>query len=222
MKKSASTRRSTLLGVLVGLAASTVTVGCAESPSPDAATSATAATAATSEAGAGGASPQQAFFDHMASLCGQEFPGRAVIAPESDPTFRPAFLGMRIERCEESEIRIPFLVDGDESRTWILTLDGDDLVFTHEHMLEGDTLSSNSGWGGRAVAGSGTALFQHFPDHRWDPEQVPESRRSHWRMRLDPDHGQFVYYLDRGIEPAYRLVFHLGQDPALQASPSGL
>lgn len=34
-------------------------------------------------------------------------------------------------------------------------------------------------------------------------------------MRLDPDHGQFVYYLDRGIVPAYRLVFHMGQDRSL-------
>lgn len=160
-------------------------------------------------------SPQQAFFDQMAARCGDEYPGRAVIAPESDPTFRPAFLGMRIESCTETQIRIPFLVDGDESRTWVLTLEDGDLVFTHEHMLEGDTLSSNSGWGGRAEAGTGTALFQHFPDHRWDPERVPQENRSHWRMRLDPDHGQFVYYLDRGIVPAYRLVFHMGQDRLL-------
>jgi hypothetical protein len=202
------------LAAALGLAAAAATAACTPAPSPD-------TDGATAAGHLSGISPQQAFFDHMASLCGQEFPGRAVIAPESDPTFRPAFLGMRIEQCGPSEIRIPFLVDGDGSRTWILTLDDGDLVFTHEHMLEGDTLSSNSGWGGRAVAGSGTASFQHFPDHRWDPEQVPEARRSHWRMRLDPEHGQFVYYLDRGAEPAYRLVFHLGQDPALQASPSG-
>jgi hypothetical protein len=165
------------------------------------------------------ANPQRAFFDHIAARCGDEYPGRAVIAPETDDTFRPAFLGMRIETCTENQIRIPFIVDDDDSRTWVLTLDGGDLVFTHEHMLEGDTLSANSGWGGRAVAGSGTELFQHFPDHRWDPEHVPEENRSHWRMRLDPDHGQFVYYLDRGTTPAYRLVFHTGQDRLLSSEP---
>jgi hypothetical protein len=159
--------------------------------------------------------PQRAFFDRIAERCGDEYPGRAIIAPESDNTFRPAFLGMRIDSCRGDEIRIAFVVDGDESRTWVLTMDGGDLVFTHEHMLEGDTLSSNSGWGGRAQAGTGTASFQHFPDHRWEPGQTPIENRSHWRMRLDPAHGQFVYYLDRGVRPAYRLVFHLGQDPEL-------
>jgi len=165
----------------------------------------------------GASNPQRAFFDALAERCGDEYPGRAVIAPESDPTFRPAFLGMVIASCTENQIRIPFLVDGDDTRTWVLTLDDDGLLFTHEHMLEGDTLSSNSGWGGRAEWGTGTAAFQHFPDHRWDPARVPEENRSHWRMRLDPEHGQFVYYLDRGVVPDYRLVFHMGQDPALLA-----
>jgi hypothetical protein len=177
-----------------------------------------AACAAEVPASAGGTeTPQHAFFNALAERCGDEYPGRAIIAPESDDTFRPAFLGMKIATCTGDQIRIPFLVDGDESRTWILTLDDEGLLFTHEHMLEGDTLSSNSGWGGRAAWGTGTALFQHFPDHRWDAAQVPEERRSHWRMRLDAEHGQFVYYLDRGVSPAYRLVFHMGQDPALAA-----
>lgn len=169
--------------------------------------------AAPLQPGSGG--PQRAFFDSLAARCGDEFPGRAITAPASDDTFRPAFLGMRIDSCTADQIRIAFLVDGDESRTWVLTMEGGDLVFTHEHMLEGDMLSSNSGWGGRAVAGSGTATFQHFPDHRWTPGQTAAENRSHWRMRLDTDRGQFVYYLDRGIRPAYRLVFHMGQDREL-------
>jgi hypothetical protein len=162
-----------------------------------------------------GESPQAAFLAQLAERCGERYAGRAILAPETDDTFRPAFLGMHIASCTPGEIRITFLVDDDDSRTWVLALEGGDLVFTHEHLLEGDTLSSNSGWGGRAVAGAGSATFQHFPDHRWDPSQVPEESRSHWRLRIDEEHGQFVYYLDRGVRPAYRLVFHLGQDPAL-------
>jgi len=164
---------------------------------------------------AGGASPQAAFLAQLAERCGERYAGRAILAPETDDTFRPAFLGMHIASCTPEEVRVTFLVDDDASRTWVLRLDRGDLVFTHEHLLEGDTLSSNSGWGGRAAAGSGSASFQHFPDHRWDPSQVPEESRSHWRLRIDEEHGQFVYYLDRGVRPAYRLVFHLGQDPAL-------
>lgn len=178
--------------------------------------SAVAGCATAKRTGQPGGSPQRSFFQQMAERCGDRYSGRAIIAPKEDNTFRPAFLEMRIDSCTPERIRIAFLVDQDKSRTWILSMDGGDLVFTHEHMLPGDTLSSRSGWGGRAVAGSGTDLFQHFPDHRWARDSVPAKNRPHWRLRLDPERGQFVYYLDRGIVPLYRLVFHMGQDLELQ------
>jgi len=155
-------------------------------------------------------SARNAFFDALAERCGDEYPGRAIIAPASDDVFHPAYLGMRIDECTDDALRIAFLVDGDESRTWVIERSEEGLLFTHEHQREDGTLYENSGWGGWAND-QGTALFQHFPDHRWDADRMPEDRRSHWRLRLDPDNGQFVYYLDRGVVPAYRLVFHMGQ-----------
>lgn len=155
-------------------------------------------------------SARNAFFDALAERCGDEFPGRAILAPDSDDVFHPAYLGMRIDACSDNELRIAFLVDGDASRTWVIERSDEGLLFTHEHQREDGTLYDNSGWGGWAPD-TGTELFQHFPDHRWDSERVPESRRSVWRLRLDPENGQFVYYLDRGVVPAYRLVFHMGQ-----------
>lgn len=162
-----------------------------------------------------GLAAQRAFFQHLADRCGDEYPGRAIIAPPEDDVFHPAYLRMRIDSCTDQEIRIVFPVDDDETRTWVLALEEEGLLFTHEHMQEDGTLTDNSGWGGWATD-EGTEWFQHFPDHRWTPEVAPEERRSHWRLRLDPQHGQFVYYLDRGVTPAYRLVFFMGQDPALQ------
>lgn len=165
--------------------------------------------------GAAGVDARSAFFQQMAARCGDEYPGRAIIAPPDDDVFHPAYLAMRIASCTDDEIRVVFPVDDDDSRTWVLNLSDEGLLFTHEHMQADGTLTDNSGWGGWATD-DGTEYFQHFPDHRWDPEVVPEERRSHWRLRLDPEHGQFVYYLDRGVTPAYRLVFFMGQDPALR------
>jgi hypothetical protein len=155
---------------------------------------------------------RSAFFENLRERCGDEYPGRAIIAPETDDVFHPAYLGMHIVDCSDNEIRITFFVDDDDSRTWILERSDEGLLFTHEHRQADGTLYEISGWGGWAND-RGTELFQHFPDHRWDPEVVPEERRSHWRLRLDPENGQFVYYLDRGVTPAYRLVFHMGQSP---------
>jgi hypothetical protein len=137
-----------------------------------------------------------------------------------DDAFLPAVLGMRIESCTEGEIRVVFLVDGDESRTWVIERRDEGLLFTHEHRREDGTLYENSGWGGWATD-YGTELFQHFPDHRWTPERGTESARSAWRLRMDPENGQFVYYLDRGLTPAYRLVFHMGQSRRVMEAAGG-
>jgi hypothetical protein len=155
---------------------------------------------------------RNAFFGNLRERCGDEYPGRAIMAPETDDVFHPAYLGMHIVDCSDDEISITFFVDDDDSRTWILERSDEGLLFTHEHRQADGSLYEISGWGGWAND-RGTELFQHFPDHRWDPEVVPEERRSHWRLRLDPENGQFVYYLDRGVTPAYRLVFHMGQSP---------
>jgi hypothetical protein len=167
------------------------------------------------DVGLDGRAAQDAFFEELASRCGDEYPGRAIIAPESDDTFHPAYLGMHIAECDDREIRIVFPVDEDRSRTWVIERSDEGLLFTHEHAREDGTLYENSGWGGWATD-RGTALFQHFPDHRWTPDRGPEEERSVWRLRIDPVNGQFVYYLDRGLRPAYRLVFHMGQSQLVE------
>jgi len=176
--------------------------------------------AGTPPAALEGRQAQDAFFEAFADRCGDEYPGRAILAPASDDTFHPAYLGMRIESCTDREIRVAFLVDGDDSRTWVIERSDEGLLFTHEHRREDGTLYENSGWGGWATD-FGTEHFQHFPDHRWTPDRGPESARSSWRLRMDPENGQFVYYLDRGLVPAYRLVFHTGQSQRVLEAAGG-
>lgn len=160
------------------------------------------------------AEAQRAFFENMRAMCGQTFGGRTVFAEEGDTTFEPARLYFVVEECDGDELRMPFVVGGDASRTWVLTLDDDGLTFHHEHLRDDGTEYETSGFGGRA-SDDGTALFQHFPDF-WATEATPAAERRVWRLRIDPEHDLFVYYLDRGGRLAYRLVFHLGPpSPAL-------
>ena len=159
-----------------------------------------------------GEEAQDAFFESLRERCGDRYPGRAIIAPDDDDTFYPADLGMELVECDDTEVRITFWVDDDDSTSWLIQRRNEGLRFIHEQVDEDGELTDRSGWGGEATD-NGTELFQHFPDHRWDPDEVPEDERSVWRLRLDPENAQFVYYLDRGLEPAYRLVFHMGQSP---------
>ncbi len=151
---------------------------------------------------------QRAFFENMREMCGQTFGGRTIYAEEGDRTFEPARLYFTVEECGEDELRIPFIVGGDDSRTWILRMREEGLTFFHEHVREDGTEYETSGFGGHATR-DGTATFQSFPDF-WETEETPAAERRVWRLRIDREHDLFVYYLDRGGRPAYRLAFHLG------------
>ncbi len=68
-------------------------------------------------AGEAGVEAERAFFENMAALCNNTYGGRTILAPVQDDTFEPARLYFIMESCEPNEIRMPFVVDGDASRT---------------------------------------------------------------------------------------------------------
>jgi hypothetical protein len=136
---------------------------------------------------------QRAFFENLRAFCGQTFGGRTIFAEPDDRTFEPARLYMVVAECGEDEIRVPFIVDGDASRTWVFQLRDGRLSFFHRHVRPDGREHDVSGFGGHASQ-DGTATFQSFPDW-WATDETP------------------AYYLDRGGRPAYRLVFWLGSRP---------
>lgn len=155
-----------------------------------------------------GQQAHRAFFEHLRALCGQTFGGRTMLAPVADRTFEPARLYMVVEECAGGEIRVPFIVDGDASRTWVFQMRDHGLTFFHEHVRPDGTEYDGSGFGGHA-SDDGSATFQSFPDF-WATETTPPEEYRVWRLRIDHDNDLFVYYLDRGGLPAYRLAFHMG------------
>jgi len=151
---------------------------------------------------------QRAFFENLRAFCGQTFGGRTILAPVTDRTFEPARLYMVVKDCAGDEIRIPFIVGEDASRTWVFQMRKDGLKFFHEHLRPDGTEHEPSGFGGHATE-DGSPVFQSFPDFEATAD-TPRAKRRIWRLRLDIEHGLFVYYLDRGGLPLYRLTFHMG------------
>lgn len=152
---------------------------------------------------------QRAFFENLRALCGQTFGGRTILAPITDETFEPARLFMVVEECDGDEIRVPFIVGGDDSRTWVFQIRDDGLTFYHEHLRPDGTPHEISGFGGRASP-DGTEIFQSFPDF-WATDETPAAEHRIWRLQIDRENDLFVYYLDRGGRPAYRLIFYMGE-----------
>ncbi len=106
---------------------------------------------------------QGQFFDSLTALCGKSFEGRVVTTDPADKDFADKRLVMRVAACTADEVRIPFSVGEDRSRTWVITrVSPTKLRLKHDHRHEDGTEDLLSQYGGD-TATPGTAVRQEFP-----------------------------------------------------------
>ena len=177
----------------------------ASDPVADAQAEAAAAAAAAAAQPAGISAPADEFLLRLAEHCGQAFAGRIVAnepaSPEPD-AFEGQELVMHVRGCEEPtrEIRVPFHVGDNHSRTWILTRTEDGLRLKHDHRLEDGSDDPVTMYGGDTVD-AGTAQRQEFPVDQesielFGREGLDVSTTNVWAMEIEP--GQrFLYELAR-------------------------
>src|SRR5688500_4033809 len=64
---------------------------------------------------------QDAFWASLQGLCGRAFGGTLTQGSAADSSFAGKALVMHVRQCSPAEVRIPFHVGEDRSRTWIIT-----------------------------------------------------------------------------------------------------
>ena len=74
---------------------------------------------------------QKAVFENLKKMCGRRFAGETQFPPDPNHPMAGKKLVMSVDSCTDRELRIPFLVGEDKSRTWILTLSEKGLLFKH-------------------------------------------------------------------------------------------
>lgn len=147
--------------------------------------------------------PPDVFLARIAQHCGQAFAGR-IVADQPPPAGEDPFTGkplvMHVRECSDNEIKIPFHVGDDHSRTWVLTRTATGLRLKHDHRHEDGTEDEVTMYGGDTV-NPGSATRQEFPV---DPHSVQmfeatgltASVANVWAMEIEP--GQrFLYELAR-------------------------
>ena len=159
------------------------------------------AAAIATAAYAGDAESSDTFFERLSSLCGTKYEGTASF-PEDGP-FSGETLVAEFAVCDENEVRIPFAVGADRSRTWLVTRDAAGLLLKHDHRHEDGTPDEITMYGGRAVAG-GSALAQWFAADEHTRELIPEASTNVWTLSLSPDADRLTYYLERHGAPRFR------------------
>jgi hypothetical protein len=172
--------------------------------------------------GAAGLPPEQeAFWRALRALCGQAFAGQIVESTSAtDAAFAGQKLVMHVRACGEDEIRIPFHVGENRSRTWVVTRMSSGLRLKHDHRHEDGAEDKVTQYGGDATA-PGTATRQDFPADRFTAELIPAARTNVWSLLLSPGKS-FSYRLVREAEGRrFRVEFDLRQPVPAPPAPWG-
>ena len=151
------------------------------------------------------------FFEQLSDLCGQRFAGELVSEDAVDADFRGADMEMRVAQCSDDEIRVPFRVGEDRSRTWVVTRTEAGLRLKHQHLHDDGTPDAVTWYGGTATS-PGSAQRLEFPV---DAESIALFRREGleasvvnvWALEVDDE--TFAYELRRPTGRFFRVEFDL-------------
>lgn len=158
--------------------------------------------------------PADAFLARIAGHCGQAYAG-AVISDTpatADDPFTGRALVMHVRECSAGELKIPFHVGDDHSRTWVLTRTDTGLRLKHDHRHEDGSPDAVTMYGGDSTA-PGSLVRQEFPV---DAESIAMFERAGlaaavtnvWAMEIEP--GQrFLYELSRPGGRRFQVEFDL-------------
>ncbi|HUH91191.1 MAG TPA: hypothetical protein VLZ76_11135 [Lysobacter sp.] len=206
---------------ILATALAVVLSACAPAPttSPEAASASEPSPSAT---------PQDAFFDRLTALCGQAFAGEVEVdrpGSTGPNPFADQALVMHVRECSEQEIKIPFHVGEDRSRTWIVTRTADGLRLKHDHRLADGSDDPVTMYGGDTTA-AGTSNRQEFPVDTFSQamftrEGMQVSNTNAWAIEVEPA-AHYTYELGRtDTDRLFRVRFDLTQPIDAPPAPWG-
>lgn len=179
--------------------------------------------------------PADAFFARLTSLCGKAFAGRVVSTEAADADMRGKPLVMHVRTCNADEIRIPFHVGADRSRTWVVRpmriiltgarsgqQTGSWLQLKHDHRHADGSADILTNYGGEAFGG--TATRQSFPADDFSKALFlskgnPASVTNVWAMEVQP--GRIFAYELRRPNRYLRAEFDLTRPVPAPPPPLG-
>ncbi|HUG74039.1 MAG TPA: hypothetical protein VMK82_11490 [Steroidobacteraceae bacterium] len=173
--------------------------------------------------------PADEFLAAIASHCGQAFAGQ-IVANEPTPAEPDAFEGqplvMHVRGCADPqrELRVPFHVGDDHSRTWVVTRTATGLRLKHDHRHADGSDDAVTMYGGDTVE-AGSALRQEFPVDAqsvalFEREGLAVSVTNVWALEIES--GQrFLYELARPGGRLFQVEFDLTTPVDLPPPPWG-
>ena len=145
------------------------------------------------------------FLATLKSLCGQQFEGTLTYPADAGHDFAGKRLLADVAVCSETEVRVPFHVGADRSRTWIISRTPSGLALQHEHRHADGTPDAVTMYGGMASA-TGSAVSQSFLADAYTAELVKGAATNVWTLSVSADGGTLTYHLERDARPRATVV----------------
>lgn len=160
------------------------------------------------------------FFNTLKGLCGARFEGAMTFPAEGQDDFAGKLLVAHVTDCSETEIRVPFLVGENRSRTWIFSRIDDGLQLKHDHRHADGTPDEVTMYGGMAST-MGTPLAQSFAADAHTARLIPAAATNVWTVSLSEDGTSLTYHLERDAKPRFTAVLEKVPTPSrAPAAPS--
>ncbi|OBX27291.1 hypothetical protein [Gelidibacter algens] len=160
------------------------------------------------------------FWDTLKNHCGKSYEGKITAGGEEGDGFTGEKLVMHVRTCDENEIKIPFFVGDDKSRTWVLTMDDKNLILLkHDHRLKDGSEDTVTQYGGLSP-NTGLADIQFFPADEFTANLLPHASNNVWWMTVD--NSSFTYNLRRiGTDRIFSVKFDLNKEVQTPSAPWG-
>lgn len=164
--------------------------------------------------------PADALWSALRPLCGQAFAGKLVEGTEpSDAEIGKQQLVMHVRQCGDGEIRIPFHVGANRSRTWVLTRTADGVRLKHDHRHEDGSEDRVTQYGGDTRTATPSRSLDFHAD-AFTANLIPAAATNIWTVAVDASGRTFTYGLRReAMGRRFRVEFDLTQPIATPAAP---
>jgi len=162
-------------------------------------------------------------FARLSAHCGQAYQGQVISEDPRDADFASQTLTMHVRECSDTQLRIPFHVGEDRSRTWVITrLEDGGLRLKHDHRHEDGSEDVLTWYGGDTLepVGRNRAEFPADAHSRdlFEREGIPASMANVWSITVTED--AFTYGLDRP-DRSFAAQFDLTHPVQIPPAPWG-
>ncbi len=160
------------------------------------------------------------FWKQLEAHCGKSYEGTITAGAVDGDGFTGKKLIMHVRSCQKNEIRIPFFVGEDKSRTWVLKMNSEKVIsLKHDHRNPDGSEEKLTQYGGIS-SNIGMANLQMFPADAHTTAILPAAAANVWWFTIDEN--SLSYNLRRvGSERVFTVVFDLTKTVKTPTAPWG-